>query len=47
MELNEDLKLAIEQAICEIFDCKIPLDCPYETTELVIQSIKEYLNEED
>lgn len=43
MRLNALLELAIEKAVDEIFEGAIPLDCPTETTKRVIESIKDYL----
>ena len=46
MRLNGLLELAIEQAICEIFDGEIPMDDPFDTSARVIKSIENYLSED-
>ncbi len=45
MEKDDKLYIAIEEAIHAIFDCEIPTDCPFETTELFVAKINEKLGD--
>lgn len=44
---NDDLYMAIENAILDIFEAKIPLEDPYETTRLFVKSVNKELNDRE
>lgn len=44
IEKGSELYEAIENAILDVFNEEIPLNDPYETTELIVESINEELS---